>query len=1547
MAWGRRALRALAILAVLLVGLALAVAIVSQTAWFRERLRRLAMRQAEQAIEGKLIVGTIEGNFVNGVTLRDVSIVQGETTVASVGRVQLQYGVGDVLSRGRVVQRIVIERPVVEAIRTPAGWNVARILKPRPPADPNKPRATFALPDIRVTAGQVTVREVGVPQTQAIPRRIEGLTFEGSIASSPQEFSVDVRRLTFRAGQPDLDLRSLAGRLVSVPTGWRFQSVAVRTGESAMDVSGTLSRPRPDAAWNFDLDVTGAPLSLPEVGRFIPAVAMPLHPRLKVGIGGSLEALALDIDVAQSEAGRATGQLTLDATAPTRGLKGRLAVADVNLAPIVKSPAAAGRITGSTTFDLRFPSATSGFPVDGTFTFEGPQAGAYGYQASNVRAKGALDGRLIRLDASANAYGGSATTKGTIARPGEGQKEVSIDLAGRVRGVDLRHLPRSLKVPALATALNGSYHAQGPLSALQADATLDASDVEGASVADGMVGRFARTPSGFTFGASGTVAGLDLQRLGRALDVPALTQPRFAGEVNGTVNVTGEQRGRAGLRLQATGTLRDTRVLGGRIPEMAVDATLDGRRLDVTSRGRVDGFDLASLSGMPALTGTIGGNVDARVTLADTNTVTVDTMSVDGTVALDHPTLLDVPFTEVKADLSLANGLATIRSLDARGEGFTLTGKGALGLGQDDVSDFTYRLDADSLVEPARIADLPITGAAVSEGKITGTRADFLVTGRVAGDQVAYREVGEAGTLNAQYAVRLPDFDAQRLDVQASIDAHQVSVRGQVLPDVSGTVGYADRHVRFDAKGNDGVRELAVRGTLALEQALQRLTLNALEVSRNGVRWGLAPDAVARVDITPRQATIAGLRLANGAQSLDVEGTVGIQDDAESSLRVEASGVDVGDVLNLAAQDVDADGTLQLSATLGGTRSRPVADGQMELTQGRVRKIDIQRAGGRVNFDGTLAIVDFELVKDGVARLTARGVVPRTMFEGRSAEHVAATPADRLDVAIVSTPIDLALAEGLTSYVTKLGGQAQVDVRLTGSGRDPHVEGAVFLMDGTFVVPASGVTYANLDAVLTFEEERLIISEMGVETDNGDLLTVQGELGLSRQQARTVNLRMQGKDFRVLDNEMGVLDVNTDMTISGTLLSPVVEGQIAVSDARLQLDEILPRVAVNTYATQAEYQGIPTERLTGEIVPRILDDNEQLPPLVPGVNTFKANSEAAASTAAPPTDRKAGGAATTPAPSPLGTPATGTQQPQGTGTTPAVATPPAAPAGQTAAANQTKPPEKTAGTFADAALNIQVRIPDNLILRGDDIEFGRMSIGDLNATLGGDFRIAKTAGQPVVLLGNVNTVRGTYSYQGRQFEIARDGQIIFRGNGEINPSLDITAQRTIQGVEARVRIQGTARRPTLSLSSDPPLDEGDILALIIFNQPVNQLGRGQQNSLAERAGGIAAGFVVSPLAEALGSSLDLDQFEVQTTDPNGRVNPAVVIGQQVTQDMFLRFRQQFGNQAVSQFLLEYRIADFLRLQGNVAEGDGLTTGNRSLTQRIERYGMDLVFYFSF
>jgi translocation and assembly module TamB len=213
-----------------------------------------------------------------------------------------------------------------------------------------------------------------------------------------------------------------------------------------------------------------------------------------------------------------------------------------------------------------------------------------------------------------------------------------------------------------------------------------------------------------------------------------------------------------------------------------------------------------------------------------------------------------------------------------------------------------------------------------------------------------------------------------------------------------------------------------------------------------------------------------------------------------------------------------------------------------------------------------------------------------------------------------------------------------------------------------------------------------------------------------------------------------------------------------------------------------------------------------------------------------------------------------------------------------------------------------------------------------------------------VLVGTVNTVRGTYDFQGRRFQVLRDGTIAFRGNRPIDPALDVTAERVISGIVAHVNLSGTMRAPELTLSSQPPLDQADILSLIVFNQPVNKLGQGQQANLGERAAQIAGGFVVTPSADTLGRALNVDLFELDTSGDEGE-GPSVTVGQQVGERLFVKLRQIFGARDVSEFQLEYQLTNFLRLQGSIAEGQ--TSANRSFTRRVERGGIDLVVTFSY
>src|SRR5712691_9606342 len=144
-------------------------------------------------------------------------------------------------------------------------------------------------------------------------------------------------------------------------------------------------------------------------------------------------------------------------------------------------------------------------------------------------------------------------------------------------------------------------------------------------------------------------------------------------------------------------------------------------------------------------------------------------------------------------------------------------------------------------------------------------------------------------------------------------------------------------------------------------------------------------------------------------------------------------------------------------------------------------------------------------------------------------------------------------------------------------------------------------------------------------------------------------------------------------------------------------------------------------------------------------------------------------------------------------------------------------------------MDVRMTVPDDLVIRANDLRAldSPISLGALNVTLGGNLYVGRTPYDQTRIWGTVNTVRGTYNFQGRQFTILRDGTIRFEGLDDLDPELNIRTERVIQAVTANVTVGGSLKQPQILLSSTPPLEQADILSLIVFNQPINELGTGQ------------------------------------------------------------------------------------------------------------------------
>jgi translocation and assembly module TamB len=438
----------------------------------------------------------------------------------------------------------------------------------------------------------------------------------------------------------------------------------------------------------------------------------------------------------------------------------------------------------------------------------------------------------------------------------------------------------------------------------------------------------------------------------------------------------------------------------------------------------------------------------------------------------------------------------------------------------------------------------------------------------------------------------------------------------------------------------------------------------------------------------------------------------------------------------------------------------------------------------------------------------------------------------------------LGLFQTLTTQVTDLQGQFQLTLRATGTARAPRIDGDATLTNGTFRVAASRVIYSGLETRLRFLGDRLMVDRLTVLDGDGDLLSAEGALGIQERRVASLDVRASGSQFKVLDNDLGHVELDLLVRVSGEAQRPVIEGNVETRAGRLEVDQLLERLAASPYRVE------------------------------PG-----------------PSDE-----------------------------------------------------QRPGGLFDATTLALRIHVWDNMLLRGRDIRarFSRIGLGDVNMTIGGDLDLRKAPNAATQLVGSVSVVRGFYDFQGRRFEIERDSLIRFEGLDPLNPTLRITANREISGVVAQVNLRGTVRAPELMLTSQPPLDEADILSLIVFNQPVNTLGQNERVRLVERAGALAAGYVTAPLADSIADALDLDLFEIRTAGESGTA-PSLSVGQQLGGRLYVAFQQEFGPTDMSQLSFEYRLTELFRLVTSIAQG----TRRTHRSQRIETGAADLILVISY
>ncbi|UYY78282.1 translocation/assembly module TamB domain-containing protein [Sphingomonas sp. R1] len=207
--------------------------------------------------------------------------------------------------------------------------------------------------------------------------------------------------------------------------------------------------------------------------------------------------------------------------------------------------------------------------------------------------------------------------------------------------------------------------------------------------------------------------------------------------------------------------------------------------------------------------------------------------------------------------------------------------------------------------------------------------------------------------------------------------------------------------------------------------------------------------------------------------------------------------------------------------------------------------------------------------------------------------------------------------------------------------------------------------------------------------------------------------------------------------------------------------------------------------------------------------------------------------------------------------------------------NQQAQAKKPARAFGNFDLAIRVRADNRLMVSGMGLE----SEWQANITIGG------TTLDPQIR-GTMEVVRGTYSFASRRFELTK-GVISFQGAELTNPTIDISANTTAEGVTAILNITGTAQKPSIAFTSNPALPQDEVLSRLFFGTNVTNLSATEAIQLAAALNSLrATGGGLNPLGQ-LKSATGIDRLRVLGADDTTGRGTSLAAGKYITNNIYI------------------------------------------------------------
>ena len=1423
----RRLVRLLVVLSVVAALAAVAVWLLTNTDFGRERVRRLALSSLGGATHGIVRIDRVHGNLLSGATFVGVSITD------SAGRPFFKadsftgrYVVRRLLAKRIHIDDLVLHHPQVVVEKRPGGeWNY-RLLWPQ--SKPTGPVDTLPgwgawvrFTNARVIGGDIVVRSPWSPRTGLSARvrdsvvkdalsdgsRLKIIAVPGGYQKVIELAKVDATLPLVRIADPDFKNRFLqvSGlRMIAYPFRPPPADVQALAGnfefnDDSLWWKGAVARLpasnlKGDGMYNIGngdmrLSLAATPAALADFGWLYQRFPREGGGNLGLTVawkGATQDYVIRDADVRSGGAhvlgdvGVTVADTTFYHDANLR-FTGVTTKQIVGLDPTLRSPRQ-GVLSGRAKFSgslkrldiddadvsfMAYGRGTSRVQARGVVGFSGPK---YVVSARNLRLRILpLQIDIVKLLFPTLPVGG--TLSGALTLNGNGATQLV------ATGLDVVHQDGPNRTHAIG---RGAVHTTGR-------PTLDL-DVVAQPVALAELTKFAPglPLKGLATGPVHARGPIDAVRLDTRLTLPGGAV--FA--MRGTVDFLSKE---LGYDVVADATALDlSRVVVG-----APRTALTGGG---TARGR--GFKPATMVADLAL---------------DFGRSSVDTIGVDS----------------LSLRARLANGLADVARAQLRASGGSADIAGQLGLDARHQGALTYAVAVDSLGTFARFLPGlgPDTGVVKPRPRLTAELLKLARADSARADRETEVQRAMSGARPA--AVRVPvdtpraiprnilagsvratgtiTGSVRRFSLQGTATGTGLIVRGNAARQVAATYSWENARTvqskltvalagdtisafgfAFDSLAGDlsylkpggslalrirqgGERDYAVRGDFVLHPQHNEIHLEDVTLRFDTTSWRTTRPATVRWG--GRGIEVVNLELRSGpGQRIYANGLLPTEGRANFDLAVENFALE--NIAELLQSDLPLTGRVSLDAHVEGTAADPRVRGKLDL-------VDATYGGTVVpEVHGTFAYANQQLITNAIARdpsgrtlATVDGTIPINLaLSGVTGSRLLDLP---INATFGSDSLPINLIPQFTSALSDVSGRAIGKVTVGGTLKRPMLSGGLTLRDAQFKLAATGAFFKEVNGTVRMTGDTVYVDSIAARATGP--VRVAGTIAVGDWRAPAFNLFLTATDAELLRNDRGEIHADAGLRLSGPVTAPFVSGQVTIVHGVLYIPQ----------ASGKKLVGAGDPALFNVLDTAVVSQRE----------IFPAQSS----------------------------------------------------------------------LFRNLRVEVDLAVLRNTWVRSRDANVEVFTDGPMRVNVTGD---------ALTLTGAIDADRGEYTFLSKRFQVKR-GSALFIGSPELNPTLQITAEYVVKqptgNTNIRVLLGGTLDQPRISLESDaqPPLSQSDLLSYLAFGESSNSLLQFNQTSLSggnlvnvagARLAGVALGEALNQLEGDAARSLGVDVFNVTPGD---------------------------------------------------------------------------------